>query len=391
MTDDPNGILQGNGEETVLTRFDLSQTRTERETAALLDDIAEFLGRFIAYPDEHARTAHTLWIAHAHLMDCWESTPRLGFLSPEAASGKTRALELTELMVPNPLQAVNVTPAYLFRKVGGKPLPTVLFDEIDTVFGPRVKKDNEEIRALLNAGHRRGACSGRCCIKGKQIVTEELPAYCAVALAGLNHLPETIMTRTVVIRMRRRAAGEDVEPYRHRYHAPVGEALARRLEKWATTVKVEIEGYIPAMPAGIIDRDADVWEPLLAISDHAGKAWEYKAHAAACSIVAASKNNAHSLGVLLLSDIRVIFEGIEETPDKMAVIATRRLIERLCDEFPESPWNDIKGKPINPHKLSAILKDYGITSVNIRDGDVYKGYRKQDFHDAWNRYLRTSL
>ena len=59
------------------------------------------------------------------------------------------------------VEAVNVTPAYLFRKVGGEDgRPTILYDEIDTVFGPKAK-DNEEIRGLLNAGHRRGAVAGR--------------------------------------------------------------------------------------------------------------------------------------------------------------------------------------------------------------------------------------
>ena len=56
--------------------------------AALLNDVRAFLGRFVAYPSEDARIAHTLWIAHTHLMDCWETTPRIAFLSPEPGSGK---------------------------------------------------------------------------------------------------------------------------------------------------------------------------------------------------------------------------------------------------------------------------------------------------------------
>ena len=76
-----------------------------------------FLGRFVVYPSAAAAAAHVLWVAHAHLMDAWDSTPRIAFLSPEPASGKTRALEVTELLVPNPVEAVNVSTAYLFRKV----------------------------------------------------------------------------------------------------------------------------------------------------------------------------------------------------------------------------------------------------------------------------------
>jgi hypothetical protein len=122
--------------------------------------------RFIIYPSEHAPVAHVLWIAHAHLMSAWESTPRIAFLSPEPASGKTRSMEVSELLVPDPVAAVNVTPAYMFRKCGSDSgPPTILFDEIDTVFGAKAK-EHEELRALLNSGHRRGATAGRCVVRG---------------------------------------------------------------------------------------------------------------------------------------------------------------------------------------------------------------------------------
>ena len=96
------------------------------------------------------------------------------------------------MLVPSPVSAVNVSPAYLFRKVGtDEGNVTILFDEIDTVLGPKAK-ENEEIRGLLNAGHRRGAVAGRCVVRGKTVETEEIPAYAAVALAGLGWLPDTI-------------------------------------------------------------------------------------------------------------------------------------------------------------------------------------------------------
>ena len=42
--------------------------------------------------------------------------------------------------------SVNTTSAYLFRKVSSADgAPTILYDEIDTVFGPKAK-ENEDIR-----------------------------------------------------------------------------------------------------------------------------------------------------------------------------------------------------------------------------------------------------
>ena len=130
------------------------------DTLLILDDVHLFLSRFVSYPSEHAHVSHTVWIGHTHFM-AWESTPRIAFLSREPGSGKTRAIEVTETLVPRPVEANNATPAYLFRKINDKDgLPTILFDEIDTIFGPRAR-EHEGIRGVLNAGHRRGAVAGR--------------------------------------------------------------------------------------------------------------------------------------------------------------------------------------------------------------------------------------
>jgi hypothetical protein len=354
----------------------------QREPDPILDTVYGFLGRFVAYPSESARVAHTLWVAHTHLMDAWESTPRLAFLSPEPGSGKTRALELTETLVPRPVEAMNVTPPYLFRKVsdpGG--LPTILFDEIDTLFGPRAK-EHEEVRGLLNAGHRRGASAGRCVVRGRSIETQELPAYCAVALAGLGNLPDTILSRAVVIKMRRRAPDEVVEPYRRRIHAPEGNQLRDRLAAWASQIRETLNLY-PAMPAEITDRNADVWESLLSIADAAGGIWPDRARVSAVTLVTSAQAGGPSLGLRLLADARTVFGDHN-------VLPTSFFLSTLI-ELEESVWGDLKGKPLDARRLAALLRPYEITSkvVRIEDG-THRGYAKQDFYDAWARYLPTT-
>lgn len=348
--------------------------------AGLLDEVYSFTGRFVAYPSEDAHVAHVLWIAHAHMMDAWESTPRIAFLSPEPGSGKTRALEISELLVPRPVEAVNVTAPYLFRKVADEAgAPTILFDEIDTIFGPKAK-DNEEIRGLLNAGHRRGAVAGRCVVRGKIVETEEIPAYCAVALAGLGDLPDTILTRSVIIRMRRRSPEETVEPYRRRVHKPEGDAVKDQLAGWASFVSADIGEAWPEMPAGVKDRDADVWEPLLAVADAAGGHWPERARVSCVSLVSASKTSTPSLGIRLLSDMKLVF-GFSER------MSTKGIIETLCS-LPEAPWGDLRGKSITDNGLADRLRPYGIKSKQIRIGDwTGKGYDRSDFYDAWQRYL----
>ena len=254
--------------------------------AELLLDVERFLSRFIAYPSEHARIAHTLWVAHCHMMAAWESTPRLAFLSPEPGSGKSRELEVTELLVPRPIPAINVTASYIYRRVGAEEgSPTILYDEIDCVFGPKTAPANEDVRGLLNAGHRRGAIVGRCVVRGKTVELEDFPVYAAVAVAGLGDLPDTLLSRSIVVRMRRRAPGEIIEPFRRRLNAPEGEELRERLAAWAEDVEQRATGSWPDTPPEITDRAADVWEALLTVAEIAGADWPRRARVSAVTFV----------------------------------------------------------------------------------------------------------
>ncbi|WP_095012690.1 DUF3631 domain-containing protein [Tsuneonella mangrovi] len=347
----------------------------------LLDEVHGFYCRFVAFPSPHAAVACTLWVAHTHVMDAWESTPRLAFLSPEPGSGKSRALEITELLVPRPVAAINVTPAYLFRKVADpEGRPTILHDEVDTVFGPKVRRDVEETRGLLNAGHRKGAVTGRCRVVGKTVETEEIEAYCAVALAGLGDLPDTVASRAVIIPMRRRAPDERVESFRRRDHGSAGQTLGQRLTEWTSKIAEQLARARPLMPEGVEDRAADVWEPLIAIADAAGGEWPRLARDAASYFVAEARETPATLGVRLLSDIRAAFGESEQ-------MTTSDLLYVLND-LEEAPWGDLRGKPVDSRRLARMLKPYGASPRDIRtERSVAKGYKREDLWDAWKRYL----
>src|SRR4029077_5677244 len=136
-------------------------------------------------------------------------------------------LEVLELLVPGPLHTVNVSAAALFRKVAEGDA-TLLLDGADTYLGHKTPQQHEELRGLVNAGHRRGAVAYRCDISGRGVKVEEFPASAPVALAGIGDLPDTILDRAIVIAMKRRAPQETVEPFRRRIAAPVGHDLNHR-------------------------------------------------------------------------------------------------------------------------------------------------------------------
>jgi len=144
------------------------------------------------------------------------ATPRLVLDSAEPGSGKTRVLELLALLCRRPKLAISTTTAALYRRLAQGPL-TVLLDEVDAIFNPKNGGNYEDLRALLNAGYKRGATVDRCVGDAAKMRVQELPVFAPVALAGLaGKMPSTITSRAITIHMRRRAPGEHVMPYRER-------------------------------------------------------------------------------------------------------------------------------------------------------------------------------
>lgn len=351
--------------------------RSRPGATELLDDVFDFIGQFVAFPSSAAMTAVVLWTAHSHAVNAFDSTPRLALLSPEPGSGKTRVLEVLELLVPRPMHVLSASVAAIFRSIEAKQ-PTLLFDEVDSIFGRHGKGDDaEDLRGLLNAGHRSGATVPRCV--GANHDVRMFPVFAPVALAGLGDLPDTLMTRSVVVRMRRRRADETVRPFRRRLAEPQGFGLRDRLSAWMSSIENDLAGAWPDMPNGITDRPADVWEALLAVADAAGGDWPTRARDACVELCKVSVSREASLGIRLLTDLRAIFAG-------EAMLFTSTILERL-HALEEAPWSDLRGKPLDARGLAHRLGQYEVESGTVRVGEATaKGYKAEDLFDVWQRY-----
>jgi hypothetical protein len=375
---------------------DVSNEVSDEPGWQVLDDVAGFIGRFVAFPKAAYLTLVTLWVAHAHAWAAAESTPRLAVLSAEKQSGKTRLLEVLELIVANPLFAVNCSPAALYRAVA-EAAQTLLLDEIDAVFGPKAK-EHEDLRALINSGHRRGAEVWRVVGEGGAMKAKPFPVFCPVAVAGIGVLPDTLADRSVLVHMKRRAPGERVEPFRRRRVKPEADALRRRSASWAKRHLDALEAADPEMPATITDRPADVYEALFAIADEAGGTWPARAREAALEVEQERENDESSWGVNLLADIERVFDGTDAGDDErrrpaVDKLSSADLVDRLA-AIEESPWGSLgkaHDKAIDARGLAYRLKPYGIRPHTIRLplDHILKGYQRDDFTDAWRRYLPT--
>ena len=367
----------------------MSRRELEEETAALLDALSRLLARFVVFPSEQDRYAVATWALHTWALDAFDNTPRLALLSAEKGSGKTRVLEILELVCRNPIQTVNVSVPVLFRLTGGEQPPTILFDEAETMLGYRVAKEHEDLRGLVNAGHRRGSAVYRMVMDGKGGgEPERFETFAPVAFAGLEELPETVMARSVVVRMRRRMPSETVENLRHRQGVRITLELRDALEAWSLRPELHdavhelLEGLVP--PPGVEDRAADVWESLLVLGELAGEPWTQRLHEAAASIHTRSVEEDSSLGVQLLRDVRSVF--LERgNPTRLP---SAEIVGALV-ELEGRPWPSVKsGDPLDAQRFAQLVKRYAIRPTTLREGErTFKGYTRESFEDSWARYV----
>ncbi|MFI7130191.1 DUF3631 domain-containing protein [Nonomuraea sp. NPDC050153] len=346
--------------------------------ATLLDELRVALLRYVILPSPEAADAVTLWIAATHAALSWEHATRLFIGSPQKRCGKSRLLDVIEATSHKPLITVNISPAALVRSIGEDP-PTLMLDEADTVFGPKAADNNEDLRGIVNAGHQRNRPYIRWDAATRK--PEHCSTFAMVALAGIGNMPDTIMDRSVVIRMRRRGPGESVRPYRTRRDAPLLAALRDRLHLWMRDNLDVLEKAEPEMP--VEDRAADTWEPLIATADLAGGEWPSRARAAAVAFVGRDQaaDATTMLSVRLLADLKVTFGS-----DR--VLYTSTILERLL-KIDDGPWADYFGRPFGPRDLAKLLELYEIKPKDVREGGGLnrKGYSADDLHDAWRRYL----
>ena len=167
--------------------------------ADALSDIAETFTSHVALPDG-AADALALWTAHAHCFEFFECSPRLNISSPEKGCGNQILRYVVSVLVPRPLPTENLSVAVLFRVIESR-RPTVLADEYDAWL-----RDNEELRGMFNAGHRRGGQALRCI--GKSHEVRAFNVFAPAVLCGIGSLPGTLYDRSIVIRLERAKPGE---------------------------------------------------------------------------------------------------------------------------------------------------------------------------------------
>jgi hypothetical protein len=345
--------------------------------AELLDEIAKAVRAHVIMAD-HARDACALWAVHSYVFRHFAISPKLYIHSAVKRCGKSTLLEVLSHLAARPMLAANITPATAFRIIA-KHQPTLLIDEVDSFLAA-----NEELRGILNASHRHDGRVPR--LVGEDYEPRNFRVYTPVALSGIGSLHSTLLDRAIIINLVRRRGNEKIASLR------IGKTghldnLARRIVRWVADHEEQLAAMEPAMPDGIINREADNWIPLLAIADAAGGKWPERGRkAAGAAHIAAGDDDWLEL---VLGDIRTIF--IDRFVTR---IGSAAVIEDLIEIQPR-PWAEYSksGKPITQNKLARLLKPLGITpghgKVILDDGSETNArhYELWQFKEAFERFL----
>ena len=341
--------------------------------ADVLAEIASTFTRYVALPDGAADSL-ALWSAHAHCFQSFVCSPRLNISSPEKVCGNTTLRDVLTEFVPRPLPTENLSAAVLFRVIESRK-PTVLADECDAWL-----RDNEELRGMLNAGHRRGGQALRC--EGDSHEVRAFNVFAPAVLCGIGALPGTLHDRSIPIRLERAKPGELCQRFDSR-HVEQEAELCRKLARWCADNLARLEASDPALPSGAFNRLADNWRPLFAIAEVAGGDWPQRAADAFAKLTAKTDADAQGINTMLLADIRRVFN--EANAERML---SKTLVDCLCT-MSDRPWPEAnRGKPITPTWMAGRLRGFNVSSKTIRVGDDRaNGYELAHFQDAFDRYL----
>jgi hypothetical protein len=363
----------------------------------VFDDIVRDLRRYLFISEENALIA-MFWVAHANVFNEFEHTPRLVITAPMKSCGKTALLSVLKAMTNRSLHGDNMTPACYFR-LAAKGETVFFLDEADQWFGKRTK--NRDLIAALNGGYQQWGRFYR--TTGDNHDPTAFQTHAAVALAGIKldqALPDTVLDRSILIRMKRATHGDLKERFRDRKHLPLFQRHGERLLRWCNDRHEQIKRCEPKIPDEVDGRVYNNWEPLISIAEVASNHWGSK-------LLEILLNQAEypdeSVGTRLLRDIRRIW--ILRDPVKNG-IRPRDLAEELVrltaidgDLF--RPWarfhankgyREEQDTKIKSNDLPKLLTPYGLETKTIRnvvpvDGKVnYRGYLWDDLVGVQERY-----
>lgn len=365
------------------------------------------LQRHLFISEENALTA-VLWVAHANLFHEFEHTPRLVITAPLKACGKTVLLSVLATMTNHSIPTGKCNSAAFVRLSAGGHL-SFFMDEADMLFG-KYSGDRDMITALNN-GWQKGGNFIKCV--GDTHVPTQMPVHSAVAMAGISlnlKLPDTTLSRSIVINMQRAKSSQLQEKYRRKRHQSIFRQHGQGLLRWCNDHRQQIIDHDPMIPDSVEPRDEDKWESLVSIAQLVSPELGAKAMRLLMSQRQVDEDEAK---MMLLKDFKTVYDwkypelsnhlkdgmttrGIQ--PNALAVLLCQVHSHEENDDQVWERWNAGKYSQsqdarIKGHQVTTLLKEFGLLKVSIRhDGSsqTFKGFKWDEMLTAYEQWIVPS-
>jgi Protein of unknown function (DUF3631) len=335
--------------------------------------------------DKHEYIAMALWAVHSHVYDQFQVTPRLALTSPVRGCGKSITLNVLDRLVARHELVDNITAGALYDTID-QYRPTMLIDEADNL----ELSAKAALRAILNAGYYKGRYIRRGV--GKQ--ARRYAVFAPVALASIGILTLPLMSRSIVIHMKRHDGSRPLRRFIEGDTQDLDIAY-QHTHAWARDAVLNPN---PKMPPELgADRLADNWRVLIAVADACGPAWGVLAREAAVAFARHYRDE--DVVVILLAATRDVFDA--SGVDRLTLEAIVRALHAMED----AGWDEWRGErgDQRPHKItkaevSRLIRDrFRVSAHSVwpppprrPEHRSAKGYYRADLEPLWAAYCPSA-
>lgn len=352
----------------------------------VLDEVDQWLKRFILATTPEDIHLLTLWAAHTYVVEETYTSPRLLIDSVMPGAGKTTVLEHLDHLARHPLSASSISSEALLPRVLDRGIRTILIDEADRSLDPKdpVMKG---VIATINTGYKRGG-SRPVLVKDDDgnWTDREMSTYAPVAMAGNNPtLADDTRSRCIRILLMPDFEGRTEDSDWEDLEAEV-DLLKVQLSEAMESVREAVSASRPELPEKCIGRMREKWRPLARIAHAAGGHWPTRVNQLIDrDIEELEMERAEGIQNLPLR-VHLLKDIAEVWPTGETFVASKDLVQRLAVNFP-ARWGIESVKGLKVQGLGRMLmQGYKINSDRESTGQRRRGYYLTQFAETWQRF-----
>jgi uncharacterized protein DUF3631 len=351
--------------------------------------LVENLLKLYVAMSEYVRIIYALYIVYTHVYERFSIVPRVALASKKPRCGKTIAESIGRELARRPNEeAIGTGAAIEEHYASGEP-GTLFLDESQYLDADARRR----VERAWNQGHQKGPASRISKMIGGKKITISL--FGPMILAGVGKgigrlLAGQQRSRTFRLEMQEYTAA--TKPPRDWYIEEDIDWEALR-SVYTLVCRFAAEAKLnprPAMPAGIIGRDADNIRGMLALADACGSEISRRAHEAFAILFEQQKAEAPE--IVILRHAIEICDMLEL--ERIKGTELDKELRKL--DSPGANWSRYRGPggdenehPITAPERAELLRESGIESKPMRPvggGKTFRGYERGWIVEALRKY-----